>query len=230
MNLSGFFFFWIVSSSLLSATPTTATPASARPIVAVSVEPLALIVREICADSCEVLTLVPKGVSEHSWQPGPKDVVKVKTAVAAIGVGLSFDERWFEKIGYPTASVLWIGKSLDPMPWWSDDMSASSHKATTHDHAHNSIDPHVWVDARRMSSAATMMGAHLAKLIPMAEAAFKSRSQVFSERVLKLQLEVENRRKLWRTRPVVMFHDLAGYFARRFNLPVLSVSAGSELI
>lgn len=197
-----------------------------KPIVTVSVEPLALIVREICLDSCEVLTLVPKGVSEHSWQPGPRDVVKSKTAVATIGIGLGFDERWIAKIGYAPSTVLWLGSSLEPMPWWSDDMAGMNQKAHDSDHSHESLDPHIWIDARRMSTAASMIGAHLAKAIPMGAPGLKARSQAFADRIIKLQLDVEARRKAWRTRPVVMFHDLAGYFARRFNLPVLSVSTG----
>ena len=211
-------------------------PPGAKPVVTVSVEPLALIVREICSDACEVLTLVPKGVSEHSWQPGPKDIVKAKKAAAAIGIGIGFDERWLEKIGYAMPMVLWLGKLLDPMPWWSDDMTGKNHEGHDHGNSHEhhadrgleNLDPHVWVDARRMSLAATAIGTHLAKVIPAGAAGFQSRSTAIADRLLKLQIQVEVRRKAWRTRPVVMFHDLAGYFARRFNLPVLTISAGDS--
>jgi ABC-type Zn uptake system ZnuABC Zn-binding protein ZnuA len=78
-----------------------------------------------------------------------------------------------------------------------------------------------------MAKAAELMADHLAVFIPSAAPALKARAKDISVRLLKLQLTVDERRKAWRTRPVVMFHDVAGYFARRFNLPVLSVSSGA---
>ncbi len=221
----------------------------AAPAVNVSVEPVALLVREICSDQCDVFSLVPKGASEHSWQPGPKDVIRAKQAVASIAIGLGFDDVWFKKIGVMPKTVLKLGEQLSPMTWWSDDMSGdhkdSGHSKThgkkdshtskdhdhddDHDHDHaGQDDPHVWTDAGRMSKAAELISAHLALHLPSGAAGFKDRSRLIAERLTKLQLDTDTRRKNWKTRPVVMFHDTAGYFARRFNLPVLSVSAGAS--
>lgn len=248
-----------------------ATTAAAAPVVLVSIEPLALVIREVCGDQCEVVTLVPRGVSEHGWQPGPKDIVKAKDAHAAIAVGLNFDEKWLKVLGVAPKKVLWIGPLLDPMGWWSDDMtgsmqgwSAKSNDTTNdrsndkakdkandkannrasdrksdrkrdhHDaheqHEHHSrllADPHIWTDAGRMAKAAEISAAHLASIMPASASVFKARARSMSERLIKLQLSVEARRQLWVTRPVVVFHDVAGYFARRFNLPILAVATGS---
>jgi zinc transport system substrate-binding protein len=214
----------------------------AKAVVVVSVEPLALVIRELCADACEVMTLVPKGVSEHAWQPGPKDVMRAKKAKVAVAIGLGFDEAWFDKIGFDKRRVVWLGQRLDPQPWWSDHMldPPSDHhnhhhkglktalKDAEHDHNHKMLakDPHVWVDAGRMSMAVLEVGTHLDQAMPTQASLFQSRSRTLAERFLKLQQQVEQRRKGWKTRPVVMFHDVAGYFGRRFNLPVLSVLAG----
>ena len=206
----------------------------AKPLVTCSVEPLSLIAREICADACDVLTLVPRGVSEHGWQPGPKDIVKAKTAVASVAVGLNFDELWLKKLDVAPKTVLWLGESLSPMSWWSDDMTG--HAGVHHDHdadgkgvesqKHSPNDPHVWVDAGRMAKASELISAHFGQIMPDQATQFRARGQIISVRLTNLQLDVDKRRKTWRVRPVVMFHDVAGYFARRFDLPVLSVSSG----
>ena len=223
--------------------------AFAKPLVLVSVEPVALVVREVCGDQCEVMTLVPRGVSEHSWQPGPKDIIKAKSAVAAIAVGLDFDNKWLKNLLVPSSKTLWLGPSLSPMDWWSDDMSAGvsspkiahdhghlNHKGKSepdrehgdHDHNHGSKDPHIWTDAGRMGKAAGLSADHLSALMPESAQGFKSRGKTISDRLIKLQLDVESRRQFWRTRPVVVFHDVVGYFARRFNLPVLAVETGAS--
>jgi len=235
--------FYFVFTTLFVAFPVIGSP-----IVNVSVEPLALLVRELCSDQCEVNSLVPRGASEHSWQPGPKDVIRAKAAVASISVGLGFDEHWFKRMAVVPGSVLKLGEKLSPMTWWSDDMSGdheeksstsknshhdhgakhSSHDLDDHDHRSMSDDPHVWTDAGRMSQAIGLIAAHLSNLIPGSNVALSKRAKEISDRLTKLQLDADNRRKNWRTRPVVMFHDTAGYFARRFNLPVLSISSGSS--
>ncbi len=212
--------------------------------VNVSVEPLALIVREICQDQCEVLALVPRGASEHSWQPGPKDVIRAKQAVASVAVGMGFDDSWYQKLNLMPKTVLKLGEKLSPMTWWSDDMSDiqnkkqhdkktakrhhdhDDHDDNHHDHALVN-DPHVWTDAGRMALAAELVASHLATFLPAGAPVFKERGKSVAARLTKLQVDTDLRRKSWRTRPVVMFHDTAGYFARRFNLPVLSVAAGA---
>lgn len=234
-NLVGFGFFLLEQA------------VAAAPAVNVSVEPVALLVREICSEQCDVFSLVPKGASEHSWQPGPKDVIRAKQAVASIAIGLGFDDAWFKNMGVIPKSVLKLGEQLSPMTWWSDDMSGEpkdggrsqthskkdDHKSKSHnhddDHDHaGKDDPHVWTDAGRMATAAELISAHLGIYIPSAATEFKHRSKLIVERLTKLQIDTDTRRKGWKTRPVVMFHDTAGYFARRFNLPILSVSSGAS--
>lgn len=221
-----------------------ATSSFAATTVNVSVEPLALIVREICQDQCEVYALVPRGASEHSWQPGPKDVIRAKQAAASIAVGMGFDDSWFQKISVMPKTVLKLGDQLSPMTWWSDNMSdpkdkkSGNKKTANHHHGHDDHepdhhdhammnDPHVWTDAGRMALAAEMIAKHLSVFIPEGSTGFLQRGKTIASRLTKLQIDTDLRRKAWRTRPVVMFHDTAGYFARRFNLPVLSVSAGA---
>ena len=210
------------------------TEATPRPVIIATVEPIALLVREICDDSCDVLTLIPKGVSEHDWQPKPKEIVRAKNAVASMAIGLGFDDGWFKKIGTNPKSILWLGPILSPMSWWSDDMTGSAKhgpEATTHkghEHEHGSVDPHVWVDAVRMGVAAIAVARHLSQVLPAHASGFEGRAKIISERLAALQLAVEARRKSWSSRPVVMFHDVAGYFGRRFGLPILAVASGSS--
>lgn len=233
-----------------------ATTSAPMPVVVVSVEPLALLVREICDGICDVFTLIPRGGSEHGWQPKPKEMVRAKNSVASIAIGLDFDNLWFVKIGTDPKSILWLGPMLNPMTWWSDDLAGgvkphhdeapakvpvkaptkAANKAHEHEHedehghepVHGNLDPHIWVDAVRMSAAATVIAQHLSKALPASSASFQSRAKIISDRLAKLQLSVEAQRKTWRVRPVVMFHDMAGYFGRRFELPILSVASGSS--
>jgi zinc transport system substrate-binding protein len=205
--------------------------AIAKPIVLVSVEPLALIVREICHDECEAKTILPKGGSEHSWLPGPKDIIAAKQAVSIVGIGLDFDNLWLKKLGIDSSKAILIGSELSPMGWWSDDLSGASHNDAAHHHedhhAHNKFDPHIWTDAGRMKRAAEFTAIHLKKTGAVSESGL-TRAKAIGERLLKLDVAVDDRRKQWDVKPIVVFHDLVGYFARRYNLPVLAVSTGAS--
>ncbi len=190
----------------LMATALIAVKVSAAPLILVSVEPLALIIREVCSDQCEVVTLVPRGGSEHGWQPGPKDIVKAKDAQAAIAVGLDFDEKWLKILSVAPQKILWIGSLLEPMGWWSDDMTGATQgrpamvskkkraDGNHHDHHdHLAKDPHIWTDAGRMAKAAEISAEHLAAFMPTSASVFKSRARLISDRLIKLQISVEGR-------------------------------------
>jgi zinc transport system substrate-binding protein len=211
----------------------TQARAAAKPIVTVSVEPVALLVRELCADDCDVVSMVPRGVSEHSWQPGPKDIARFKSSIVLIGIGLKLDERWFKALSIDPSLVLWVGDKLSPEPWWSDGLNLTEHdeheddRDHHHDHDHGPKDPHIWTDAVRMGQLAGIVQMELAKKIPAQALQFDLRAKKIQARLANLQQQVEAKKSHWKVRPVVMFHDTAGYFARRLQLPVLSVSEGS---
>src|SRR2546426_10864394 len=81
-------------------------PGSMR--IVASIAPLADLARRVGGDSIEVLTLVPPGVSEHTWDPAPRDVARLRGIDLFFQVGFGF-EPWAGKLveagGSPFTSV-----------------------------------------------------------------------------------------------------------------------------
>src|SRR5947208_758435 len=61
--------------------------------VVASIAPLADLVRRIGGDRVIVSTLVPPGASEHTWEPAPRDVARLRDVRLFVKVGVGF-EPW----------------------------------------------------------------------------------------------------------------------------------------
>src|SRR5688572_11478026 len=68
-----------------------------KPAVAVSIFPIYDLTRRIAGDRVKVMIVLPPGKSEHSYEPGPQEVVELSSAKVAFVVGLGMD-GWVEPV------------------------------------------------------------------------------------------------------------------------------------
>ncbi|MCX6126960.1 MAG: metal ABC transporter substrate-binding protein [Proteobacteria bacterium] len=202
------------------------------------VRPLALLVQEICRDECEAVNIVPPGVSEHEWSPTPKDMIAFMPAVAGIGIGLDFDERFFKavfsKSKKPAVPVLFFGPLVRPRKWSQassytpkgDFNSAHAHHDGTRDHG--DWDPHVWFDPMRMSEATPLIAESLAKALPLSVDRLRRQAADIQVRLKAVDQEILKMRGSWGDATVIVFHDSLGYWADRYNLPVRALVSGGH--
>ena len=62
-------------------------PASGRPCVVVSIEPLRYFTQQIAGDRMDVVSLVPEGMSPEMYEPTPQQMVMLSNAKAYFKVG-----------------------------------------------------------------------------------------------------------------------------------------------
>ena len=72
--------FIMLSLMCLCACSTGEQTDSDRLTVAVSIPPQAEFVREVCGENAEVITVIPAGYSPETYEPTPKDIVKLSKA------------------------------------------------------------------------------------------------------------------------------------------------------
>jgi zinc transport system substrate-binding protein len=92
-----------------------------------------------------------------------------------------------------------------------------------HDHGHDFLDPHIWLDPARMQQVAANAAQALKELLP-------ERSPEIDRNLLALELDLrETDRRVaevlarHRGRTMVVLHPAYGYFARRYGLEQLAV-------
>lgn len=179
--------------------------------VVATIEPIAMIARELAGDRIAVSALVPPGASPHTFDPRPGDVARLADAALVIAVGGDLD-GWTQRLlgasgRSPATLVLLDLPDLVPLP-------AAEGEPTTRD-------PHVWLDPIRVRDVlAPAIAERLAALDPEADTA--ARLAAFQERLTGLDAALRAELAGPR-RGYVAFHAAWRYFGARYGLEEVGV-------
>jgi ABC-type Zn uptake system ZnuABC Zn-binding protein ZnuA len=183
--------------------------------VVATVEPAAMLVRELGGERVEVTTLVPPGASPHTFEPLPSDVARLAGAELLVEVGAPLD-AWTERLHaaasheLPRLTLLEL-PALHPLPADERDGVPGRH------------DPHVWLDPIRVRDAlAPGVAARLAALDPDGAAHYAERLAGFQERLGALDTQIRDM-IAGSGRGYVAFHAAWRYFGDRYGLEEVGV-------
>lgn len=188
-----------------------ADAAPAHLTVVATVEPAAMLVREVGGERVAVTTLVPPGASPHTFEPRPSDVSALARADLLVEVGGGLDP-WATRLGAASGRALPVltlldAEGLDPLP-------AAPAEARGGDRR----DPHAWLDPLRVRDAlAPALAARLAALDPAGRAHYEARLADFQARLGALDAEIRATLE-GRGRRYLPFHAAWRYFAERYDL------------
>lgn len=180
--------------------------------VVATIEPVAMLVRELASDEVEVATLVPPGASPHLFEPRPTDVARLVDAALVVAVGGDLD-RWLAPLLGAAArrmETLFLLElpGLAPLP-----VAPGADRR----------DPHVWLDPIRVRDVlAPAIAERLAALDPVGADDTAARLAAFQARLTRLDAEV--RASLAGAgRHYVAFHGAWRYFGARYGLEEVGV-------
>ena len=176
----------------------------------------------------EVRTLMPVGADPHDFSPSSADITEMVRADLVIANGLGLEESLQSALASAAddgARVLELAPLLDPLPFGEDgheaEETAADEAATEDDHG--AEDPHVWLDASRMATGASLIGAELADVT--GDDAYATCGEEVSAALMETDAEV---RDILAAVPaderiLVTDHDAFGYFADAYDFEVAGV-------
>ena len=199
-------------------------PDGARSRIAVSIYPLYDVVRRVAGPDLAVDLVLPPGHTTHSFDPKPQDVARLADArmVFAIGLGL---EQWLPPMlqgaGEKETRLFELGPLLDPIlvPEGVLDLAAAREEPA----GAAPVDPHVWMDPRRMERATDLVVDALQKLEPAVGPRLRQRGDEVKRSLRELDQELERRSQAWTRRKIATFHGSMFTFAARYGLEVTAV-------
>jgi zinc transport system substrate-binding protein len=196
------------------------TPADGGTLdVAVSLHPVASLVREVGGDAVTVRTLLPPGTHPDTYDATPRMAEALAGADLVVRVGGAVD-GWLESRGGARHLVLTDGMTL-----------RGTHRHGSDDRTMGN--PHVWLDPILVRD--TLLPAivqALVEMAPGAEADFRERAAAFSDSLTALDAEIRSALAGARIRAFVAAHPAWIYFADRYGLEeigALHPSPGQEL-
>jgi ABC-type Zn uptake system ZnuABC Zn-binding protein ZnuA len=197
--------------------------AAPLPVVA-TIEPLAMIVREIGGERVAVSAIVPAGASPHAFDPRPGDVARLAGARLLVTVGGELD-GWVLRLRAAAGAEIETLALLD-VPGLAP-LAAEGGPAAPGARR----DPHVWLDPIRVRDAlGPAIAARLVALDAEGAAAYAARLADFQARLARLDAELRAALAGPR-RAYVAFHPAWRYFGARYGLEEVGVveeSAGED--
>ncbi|HVL80455.1 MAG TPA: metal ABC transporter substrate-binding protein [Actinomycetota bacterium] len=200
-------------------------PGSADPLAVVaSVYPLAEVAQRVGGERVEVTNLTPPGVEPHDLELTTAQADAILDADLVLYLGAGFQPAIEETVQRSEGQALDLLDEVDPISGGHD-----------HDHEQEedegSIDPHVWLDPRRMSDIVTRIEEALAEADPDGRAGYAERAEAYRTELKGLDEAFSQGLADCDRDLIVTNHASFGYLADRYGLEqeaVTGLAPGSE--
>ncbi len=169
------------------------------------------------SDGCAVVTdLAPSGGDAHDLELTASQTASILDADLVIpvdGLQPAFDAVAESK----TSGVFDILDLLDPL-------TAENHADEDGHENHGLLDPHFWLDPKRVSDAAGFLGAEISKLSADCATKVEVTVPAVQAQLEDLTQEFETSLATCSSRTIVVSHEAFGYLADAFNLEQIGVA------
>ena len=191
--------------------------------VVASTSVLGDIVSEIVGDEAIVEVVMGPGVDPHDFEVSARQAEDIATADLVVAFGLGLEESLLDVIESQAPESLLLGPELDPIPFTGPDPHDDE------DHEGEALDPHVWLDPVRMTTAVRLISDRIEALDDSID--LRARANEYVDRLEELQEEIAETLGPITDRKLVTSHDALGYFAQRYDFEVVGVivTGGSTL-
>lgn len=216
-------FFLTISLSLFSCgkTEKTYTAGQQKIKVITTLFPLYDMARGIGGDKVEVSLLLPPGMEPHSFEPNPRDIVRINEADIFVYTG-RFMEPWAERIikGHANGNLVIVDASrrvkMIPPLFHSEDAPAGA------------PDPHIWLD---FDNAKTMAG-NIAEAFQSKDGNnrnfYRMTADQYNSKLSVLDSAYKAGLSTCRSKELIYAgHYAFGYLARRYGLKYLAAQGVS---
>lgn len=178
--------------------------------------PMYFLTSEIAGDKASVTSMVPAGAEPHDWEPTPKFAVELNKADMLIYNGAGM-ETWMENI-LPIIE----GNKIKIV-----DASKGIELLETKEHAeadeHGIYDPHIWVSPMRLKQQAKTVYEALLEADPQNTEYYDQNMTELEERLNKLDQDIRETSKLFKSNVIVVSHEAFGYFAYDYGFQQVAI-------
>lgn len=114
--------------------------------------------------------------------------------------------------GNPRLLVIDSSRSVATLP------SPGHHPAARHDHGHAAVNPHIWLDPLRAVQQVEAIRDGLIQADPGCAAGYRRRAAAYTAQLRQLHRDLARQLRPYAGQTFIAFHDVAPYFAQRYNL------------
>jgi zinc transport system substrate-binding protein len=210
------------SSSPPSTTvdPNSPTPGAESPSpklrVMTTFLPMTQFTRAVAGDRAEVTQLLPAGAEPHDYQAKPEDVQRLAKAQVLITNGLgieNFLERTLSNAANPNLRIVDTSQGIATLK-----SEPTSEHGSDHAYDHGPVNPHIWLDPKRVIRQVETIRDALIVADPQGKAVYTANAARFISELKTLDADITTSLKPYRGKTFIAYHDFAPYFAQSYNL------------
>jgi zinc transport system substrate-binding protein len=211
--------FAILLFVFLSFIPLIAKDASQKPTIAASTFSLYDIAKNIASDTAEVFMILPFGVDAHSYEPSPRDMIKISrsTLVLYNGAGL---EPWIDGFEFKNRALN-ISQHVKLR-----EVGDAEHQCSDEDshHTHGSVDPHYWQDPQNMILAAEYIAGELIAMFPKNRDVYIKNRDKYIYMLKNLDKSYSEKLSSCKLGTIIVNHNAFSYLSHRYGFKVEALS------
>lgn len=208
----------VVLLNFISLIPLNANDTKQKPSIAASTFSLYDIAKNIASDTAEIFMIMPFGVDAHSYEPTPKDMIKISKSDIVLynGAGL---EPWIDGFEFKS-------KTLNVSQHVNLREMDNGHKCNDKDanHNHSSVDPHYWQDPHNMILAAEYITAELIVIFPKNRELYVKNRDNYVKMLKNLDKSYREKLSGCKQDTIIVNHNAFSYLANQYGFHVEALS------
>ena len=184
----------------------------AKMTVISSIAPIEGIVKNIGGDYIDSKVMVPQGASPHTYEPKPSQMKDISKAKVYFAIGVEFENIWLKKFRdlNRDMEIIKLDDGIKKYPM------LSYHKS-------GELDPHIWTSIDNLKIIATKITKTLQNIDSKHSKYYQDRLNSYISYLDNLKKRISHILSKNKNRAFMVFHPSWGYFAREFNLKMLSI-------
>ena len=188
-------------------------------IVAVTVEAYAGILEDLLQGIAEVHVCVPNGISAHTWEPKPKDTIRLQKAILWFGTGEPFEAKLVPLLQEQNCMLRFVDLR--------EGLETIHDGCTEHTHA---IDPHIWMSPKLLLQQLTCIENELKVSFPERADEIEKRANKIRKTLIDLDSYIRRTLEDHQGALIIVSHGAYSYFCKEYNLVQLAIEKeGKEL-
>lgn len=205
----------LIASTINSGCNRKERKQSSETKLVVSIAPLKEVVSSIAGNQFNVEVLLPPGANHETYEPSPKDIMKLDRSAIYFGTGLlDFEKNWLNRFSnmYPDLPLINLSEGI---------FLLSGHE---HDHGEShGTDPHIWLSVSALKIQAENTCKALIEQFPDQEDTFKTNLESFLHRAGQTDSIIKQNLSSLKSRTFLIYHPSLAYFARDYGLIQVSI-------
>ena len=179
-------------------------------VVGVTIVPQQTFVKKVAGDLVDVVTLVPTGSSPETFEPLPKDLVKLDSAALYFTIGVPTEgDNILGNINSKTKIV----HLEDVCSEIYDDIYFAS----------GGRDPHIWLSPKRVIAMVEVIRDELIRVDSLHQDVYTENASIFIDELRKADAEIKEAIIQSGVKDFIAYHPAFGYFASDYNLKMHSL-------